>query len=78
MMALMSKRTIEAYEAILKHLLELCPFPQLKFIMSDYEGPMRTAIKNIFGLDADGCNVHYDRVILSIVIYTHCHVWFVQ
>lgn len=71
MMGIMSKRTTAAYEAIFKHLLELCSFPKLKFIMSDFEGPMRTGIKNVFGLDADGCNVHYDRVNDNYIIHDH-------
>lgn len=62
LMSLMSRRTKVAYDAIFAHLLQVTQFHELKVIMTDFEGPMRTSVFEHFGLHPKGCNVHYDRV----------------
>ena len=56
--------TYEAYFTIIQYLLtEVCPFEDVKIIMTDFEAAMRKAISESFpNANAVGCNVHFDRV----------------
>lgn len=59
----MTKRTHSAYEAVLNHVLEVHHFNKVKIIMSDFEGPLRSAIQSCLTMGkAVGCNFHFDKV----------------
>ncbi|KAL7289179.1 hypothetical protein TKK_0017122 [Trichogramma kaykai] len=61
----MTKRTHSAYEAVLNHVLQVHHFNKVKIIMSDFEGPLRSAIQSCLTMGkAVGCNFHFDKAIL--------------
>lgn len=61
-MVLMTRRTEKPYRAVFQHMLEVCDFRELRILMSDFEGPMRTAMDLFPNAVVKGCNWHFDRV----------------
>ncbi|KAJ8672062.1 hypothetical protein QAD02_003321 [Eretmocerus hayati] len=61
---LMSRRTQKSYEAVFKHIKEVCEFSELTVTMCDFEQPMRAAFSVYWPeVSVVGCNVHFDRAL---------------